>query len=253
MNVIDYVVDRCRASFSPPCTTPASTSTAARSTLDTEGATIETIEPDWRYELLGIITDPNIAYILMLVGVYGLILEFYNPGTGIGGVVGIICLLLAAFALQMLPINYAGLALIIVGLALLVAEAVSPSFGIFGVGGVVAFLIGSLILMDTDLPGYQISIPIILGFTVATAGTLILIVGATIKASRSAVTTGTEAMVGGDARVLSDFEGEDGFTGRVRAFGEIWQAKSDDALAEGNNATITAVDGLTLAVRKKDS
>ena len=134
--------------------------------IDTTEADIEFIEPDWRYELLGVITDPNVAYILLMIGIYGLILEFYNPGMGIGAVVGVICLLLGAFALQMLPINYAGLALLIVGIGLLAAEAFSPSFGVFGVGGVIAFVIGSIILMDTDLPGYQISYPIIAAFAV---------------------------------------------------------------------------------------
>ena len=121
--------------------------------LDLEDAEVSLIEPDWRHEFLALITDPNVAYILLMIGIYGLILEFYNPGMGLPGIVGVICLLLGAFALQMLPINYAGLALIAVGIGLMVAEALSPSFGVFGIGGVVAFVLGSIMLMDTDVEG----------------------------------------------------------------------------------------------------
>ena len=213
-------------------------------TLSLADADIEHIVPDWRYELLGLITDPNVAYILLMIGVYGLILEFYNPGTGIAGVTGIICLLLGAYALQMLPINYAGLALMIVGIGLLVAEAFSPSFGVLGTGGLIAFIFGSIILMDTDLPAYQISLPIIVAFAAASAGLLIFTTGAAIKARNSAVVSGTEGMIGQQGVVIDSFEG----SGHIRAFGEIWQASSATPLVRGNTVTITDVDGLTLGV-----
>lgn len=122
-------------------------------------------EQDWRFSLLSVITNPNVAYILMLIGIYGLLLEFYNPGVGLPRVLGGICLVLAMYSLQMLPVSYAGLALILLGIALMVAEAFSPSFGIFGLGGVAAFSLGSIMLMDTEVPGYQIALPLIIGIS----------------------------------------------------------------------------------------
>ena len=207
---------------------------------------IEFIEPDWRYELLGVITDPNVAYILLMIGIYGLILEFYNPGIGIGAVVGVICLLLGAFALQMLPINYAGLALIVVGIGLLAAEAFTPSFGLFGVGGGVAFVVGSIILMDTDLPAYQLSLPLIAAATTLSVLILVFALGAAIRARRLRSTTGKESMVGGTGRVVAEFTGE----GRVSAFGEVWQARGAAGVVFPANSrvSITGVDGLWLEV-----
>lgn len=214
--------------------------------IDTSEADIEFIEPDWRYELLGVITDPNVAYILLMIGIYGLILEFYNPGVGIGAVVGVICLLLGAFALQMLPINYAGLALLIVGIGLLAAEAFSPSFGVFGVGGVIAFVIGSIILMDTDLPGYQISYPIIAAFAAISVGIALFAVGAALRARKARSATGKESMIGGRGEVIDDFEGE----GRVRAFGEVWQARGEEPLERGDRVEIVGVDGVWVHVAR---
>ena len=213
-------------------------------TLETADSEIHRIETDWRYELLSTITDPNVAYILMMIGLYGLILEFYNPGIGVGGIVGIICLLVGAYALQMLPINYAGLALIIVGIGLMVAEAFTPSFGILGVGGLAAFVIGSIILMDTDLPGYQVSMPIIAGVATASAALVFLTVGAAVRARMASVVSGAEAMIGAEGEVLDDFER----AGRVRAAGEVWQSRSHEPLEKGARVTVTAVEGVRLEV-----
>ena len=213
-------------------------------TLETAASEIHRIETDWRYELLSVITDPTVAYILLMIGIYGLILEFYNPGMGVGGVVGVICLLLGAYALQMLPINYAGLALIVVGIGLMVAEAFTPSFGILGVGGVAAFVIGSVILMDTDLPGYQVSVPIIAGIATASGALVFLTLGAAVRARRASVVSGAEAMVGAEGEVLDDFDGD----GRVRAAGEIWQVRSREPLEKGARVKVTAVEGVRLDV-----
>jgi len=213
-------------------------------TLDLANPNVTHIEPGWRYELLALITDPNVAYILLMIGIYGLILEFYNPGMGVPGVTGLICLLLAAFALQMLPINYAGLALILVGIALMVGEAFTPTFGVLGVGGAIAFVIGSIILMDTDLPGYQISTPVIAAFSAASLALFAFAIGAAFRARQEAVITGMEGMIGQPAVVLEDFSGR----GRVRAFGEMWQAQSSVPLTEGTKVRIAAIDGLVLTV-----
>ena len=214
--------------------------------IDVSEPNIEIIEPDWRYELLGVITDPNVAYILLMIGIYGIILEFYNPGVGIGAMVGVICLLLGAFALQMLPINYAGLALIIVGIGLLAAEAFSPSFGLLGSGGVVAFVFGSIILMDTDLPGYQISASVIVATAVLSVGVMVFALGTALRSRKMRPASGKESMVGGQGRAVDAFTGE----GRVRACGEVWRARGPRGVAfeKDGRVTITGVDGLELTV-----
>ena len=217
----------------------------------TSDAAVEFIEPDWRYELLGVITDPNVAVFLLMIGFYGLIFEFYSPGVGFGAVVGIICLLLGAFALQMLPINYAGLALIVVGIGLIATEAFTPSFGVFGVGGVIAFVVGAIMLMDTDLPAYQISKPVIAALAALSVALVVFVLGAAVRARRARAASGRESMVGGRAEVVEDFQGK----GRVRAFGEVWQAESDadEVFEKGTRVTIAAFDGLTAVVEKPQS
>ena len=217
-------------------------------TLETADSSIHRIETDWRYELLSTITDPSVAYILLMIGIYGLIFEFYNPGTGVGGVVGVICLLVGSYALQMLPINYAGLALIVVGIGLMAAEAFTPSFGVLGVGGVAAFVIGSIILMDTDLPGYQVSMPIIAGVATASGLLVLVTIGAAVRARAASVVSGAEALIGAGGEVLEDFERD----GRVRAAGEVWQARSPEPLEKGAHVTVAAVDGVTLEVVRAD-
>jgi membrane-bound serine protease (ClpP class) len=218
-------------------------------TLDLEGAEIVTIEPGWRYEFLALITNPNIAYILLMIGIYGLILEFYNPGFGLPGVTGVICLLLAAYALQMLPVNYAGLALMLVGIALMVAEALTPSVGVMGVGGAIAFVAGSIILMDSDLPGYRVSIPIIAAFAASSVGVFLIGVGAAVRARTGHIVSGREAMIGSTAVALEDFER----LGTVRAFSENWQAESPRPVRKGARLRVTAVEGLLLKVEPEDT
>ncbi len=214
-------------------------------TLDLTDATIETVVPDWRDELLAVITNPNVAYILLMLGLYGLVLEFYSPGLGVPGVVGVICLLLGAYALQMLPISYAGLALLLVGIALMVAEVVTPTVGVLGTGGVIAFVAGSIMLFDSELPGYRVSQPLIGAVAVASAGLFMLGLGAAARARRLRVSTGREAMLGAPAVALEDFAE----SGRVRAFSESWQAHSPQPVHTGDKLRITRVDGLVLTVQ----
>ncbi|QUJ70358.1 nodulation protein NfeD (plasmid) [Photobacterium sp. GJ3] len=205
-------------------------------------------EQDWRFKLLAVITNPNVAYILMLIGIYGLLLEFYNPGVGLPGVLGGICLLLAMYSLQLLPVSYAGLGLIILGIILMVAEAFSPSFGILGFGGIVAFVIGSVMLMDTEVPGYQIALPLIIGLTVTSALFTFVILSLLLKSRRKPVTTGVEMLAHDEGRVVSGFPGE----GRVLVEGEIWQARCDAPLGIGQTVVIKRVDGLCLYVEAKE-
>ncbi|MBF7053018.1 nodulation protein NfeD [Halomonas sp. KAO] len=211
-------------------------------TLATAELTVERFDPDWRTELLAVITNPNVAYFLMIIGFYGLIFELSNPGSLVPGTIGIICLLLALFAFQVLPVNYAGLALILVGLGLIVGEALMPSFGILGIGGIVAFVIGSVILMDADT--LNISLPMIGGIALLAAGLMLWVVTRFIGLRRRPPRTGHEELVGSEALVLEDFTDQ----GHVRLMGERWRARSPTPLARGQSVRVTAVDGLTLEV-----
>ncbi|PQJ71604.1 serine protease [Vibrio jasicida] len=205
--------------------------------------------PDWRAEMLAVITNPNVAYILMLIGIYGLLLEFYNPGIGLSGVLGGICLLLAMYALQMMPVNYVGLGLLLLGIALMIAEAFNPSFGILGLGGVVAFVLGSIFLMDSDIPGFQIALPLIFGIAVFSTGLIVITVGLLLKIRSKKATTGLETYPGKLAIVSDDFV--DG-TGRVQLDGALWQAKAEQKLKQGDHVTVVKIKGLTLTVKPSD-
>lgn len=216
----------------------------AERVLGVAGAQIAYLQPDWRTEFLAVITNPSIALILMMIGIYGLIFEFSNPGFVLPGVAGAICLLLGLFALQLLPVNYAGLALILVGLAFMVAEAFVPSFGALGIGGVVAFVIGGLILIDTDLPGFGIPVAFLATMAIASALTVFLIVAMALKARRRPVLGGREEMIGSSAEALNDFEGE----GWVRMHGESWRATSAVPLTRGARVRVVRTDGLKLEV-----
>ncbi len=213
-------------------------------TLSTENANLVRIEPDWRNRLLSVISNPNIAYVLMLIGVYGLIYEFSNPGAILPGTVGAISLVLALFAFQALPVNYAGVALILIGLALMIGEAFVPSFGVLGLGGMVAFIIGSVILIDTEAPGYGISLPLIVSLAVVTTLTLVLLVGMVIKFSRRPVVSGGEGLIGARGLAIGGFARD----GSVRVHGEVWRARTDRSLQEGQSVRVTGREGLTLLV-----
>lgn len=217
--------------------------------LDTQGMFLEQMEPDWRNRLLSILTDPNVAYILMLIGIYGLIFEFSNPGALIPGIMGAICLLLALFAFQVLPINYAGFGLILLGLALMIAEAFAPSFGALGIGGVVAFVIGSIILMDTDVPGFGVSLPLIGTFALVSSALFTIVLVMALKARRRPVVSGQEELIGAMAEVVNDFSDE----GFVHLHGENWTAYTTTPLQKGQTVRVTKMDGLTLWVEPHES
>ncbi len=212
--------------------------------LATRDLPIQRVKPDWRTELLAVITNPTIAYGLMLVGIYGLLFEGYNPGAVFPGVVGTICLLVALFAFQVLSVSYAGLALVALGVGMIIAEFFFPAFGSLGLGGLIAFVVGSLILFDTDVPGGNVALPLIAA--IATVGGLVVvgIVYIAARALRSPVVTGVEGMVGESAEVVQDFTGR----GRVRYRGELWNARCKDELHAGQTARIVKVEGLTLWV-----
>jgi len=216
----------------------------AEQTLRTAGSPIQAVEPDWRSRLLAVITDPSIAYILMLVGVYGLFFEFSNPGFVLPGVAGAICLLLALFAFQLLPVNYAGLGLIILGIAFMVAEAFVPSFGALGIGGVLAFVIGSVMLIDTEVPGYGIPWLVIVPMALVSALFVFLVAGMALKARRRPVVSGSEELIGSVGEVIDGFERE----GWARVHGENWKVRSQVPLGPGQKVRVLRRDGLTLDV-----
>jgi membrane-bound serine protease (ClpP class) len=212
--------------------------------LATRDLPVQRLKPDWRTELLAVITNPTVAYGLMLIGIYGLLFEGYNPGAVFPGVVGTICLLLALFAFQILSVNYAGLALVVLGVGMIIAEFFFPAFGSLGLGGLIAFVVGSLILFDTDVPGMNIALPLI--GAIATVGGLIVvgIVYIAARSMRRPVVTGVQGMIGDNAEVLQGFTG----VGRVRYRGELWNARSATQLQAGQSARIVKVEGLTLWV-----
>ncbi|HYE35447.1 nodulation protein NfeD [Methylocaldum sp.] len=214
-------------------------------TLDLTGAVVEAIDPDWRSRLLAVITNPNVAYILMMIGVYGLILEFYNPGSIVPGTVGVIALLLAMYAFQVLPVNYAGLALIIVGIGLMVAEAFAPSFGVLGLGGIAAFIIGSVILIDTDkMPGVGLSWSVIAAFALTSLMFFGFAIGLILRSRHKAVVTGREELIGAVGTALENFTE----IGRIHVRSEIWTARTEVPVHKGQRVSVKGLDGLILSV-----
>jgi membrane-bound serine protease (ClpP class) len=216
-------------------------------TLSTTGIQIYVEEPDWRTRFLEVITNPNLVLILGMIGIYGIILEFYNPGGGVPGVVGVICLLLAGYGLQMLPVNFAGIGLVLLGVSLMVAEAMVPSFGVFGIGGVIAFVIGSIILFDTEIDAFRVGRPVIVGMAAVSAGFIFVTIHLAMKMRKKTVVSGQAAMIGSIGEAIEDFEQE----GMVRVQGELWQATSARPVSKGDDVRITAVSGLHLNVEKE--
>jgi membrane-bound serine protease (ClpP class) len=216
--------------------------------LMTAHAAVVVLEPDWRGRLLAVISDPSLALVLMLIGIYGLLFEFMNPGFVAPGVIGGVCLLLALWGLQMLPVNYAGLALLLLGVALFVAEAFVPSFGVLGIGGVAAFAFGALLLIDRGVPGFGIPLPLIGALTLVSATFVIGVAGMAVKARRRPVVSGTERLLGASGEVLEFDRGQ----GWARVEGERWQVRADATLLPGQRVRITRVDGLTLDVSPLD-
>ncbi|WP_423393856.1 NfeD family protein [Burkholderia sp. LMG 21824] len=236
----------------------SATTTAGTVRLATAHAPLVVVEPDWRSRFLAIIADPNVALILLTIGIYGLFFEFANPGFVLPGVVGTICLLVGLFAMQLLPISYAGLGLVLLGLGCLVAEAFLPTFGVLGFGGIVSFTIGALMLIDTDVPGYGIPWPVIA--SLALGGGLLVagVSSVALRARRRPVVTGAEAMVGSIGEVLDDGlladqpHGAAGpapsAAGWARVHGERWRVASSVPLAAGCRVRVTGRQGLLLTV-----
>ena len=219
--------------------------------LQTIGAPLISLEPDWRTRLLAVITNPSVALILMMIGIYGLIFEFSNPGSGVGGVLGGICLILGLYALQLLPVNYAGVALILLGIAFMAAEAFLPSFGILGIGGVAAFVFGALILIDTDVPGFGIPLALIISLALSSALFIVLIVSMALRARGRLQVSGDTPLLGSRVAILA-VQADNPCSGWVQLQGERWQVQSDTPLAPGQQVQIQARKGVQLNVIAAD-
>jgi len=212
--------------------------------LATANLEVVAAPPDWRTRLLVLVTNPNVAFILLLIGVYGLIFEFLSPGAVAPGLVGAISLLVALYALAFAPINYAGAALLLLGIALMVAEVHIGAFGALGIGGIAAFVIGALMMFPARTPGFTLSGAVVTGAAIVSGVLLLLVLGALLHSRKRPVVTGSEALIGAEGETVSWQGGE----GRVRVNGEIWLARSDASLAAGNRVKIVGRDGLVLRV-----
>ncbi|WP_314962254.1 nodulation protein NfeD [Bradyrhizobium cosmicum] len=213
--------------------------------LATQGAVIETIDPGLISRFLAVITDPNVAFILLMVGIYGLIFEFMSPGAVAPGVVGTICLLLGLYALNLLPINYAGLGLMLVGIALLAVEAFNPTV-VVGLGGVIAFVLGAVMLIRIEAPGYRLSWSVIAVVAAMFTGFVLVVLSALRRARRGPLRVGAQAMLGLAAEVL-DWSGNEG---HVFTHGERWQARGADSFKPGERVEVADIIDLTLEVRR---
>jgi membrane-bound serine protease (ClpP class) len=214
-------------------------------TLHTRGLAVLAQPPDWRDRLLSAITHPSVALILMMIGIYGLIFEFSTPGFGVAGVTGAICLLLALFGLQMLPVNYVGLALIVLGIALLIAEVHLSAFGVLGVGGIVAFVAGAVLLFDRDVPGFGVPLPLIVGLATGSAALVLLTASLALRARRRPVVSGREQLVGAQGEVDS----VDAAATWAMVNGERWKVASAQPLVPGQRITVLGSHGLVLDVQ----
>ena len=214
--------------------------------LSTKESVVMTFEADWKSRFLSIITDPNIAYILLLIAMYGIFFELMNPGAIVPGVIGVISGIIALYALNMIPFNYAGLLLILLGIAFMVAEVFVSGFGVLGIGGVVAFAFGSLLLFDADTLGSSVSLPLVIAFSLVSLAFFILVMRLFIRSRAAKVVTGAEEMIGAVGEVV----GADGDEYRVRCHGETWRATSDSALNVGQNVHVVGRSGLVLHIKE---
>lgn len=215
-------------------------------TLQFANVSIREYEPDWRTRFLAIISNPTLAYLLLLAGIYGLVLEAFHPGAMLPGIVGGICLLVGLYALQLLPVNYAGLALMVLGVGLMVTEVITPSIGAFGIGGVVSFVFGSILLFDTDVPGYQVNLGVIAGLAASAAALLSMILWLVMRSRRAPRFSGDEQLLRASG-VLIDAIGADG-EGWARVLGERWRVHSELALPAGAHIRVVRRHGLLLWV-----
>ena len=212
--------------------------------LATAGLTVEQAPPGWRTELFALVTDPDVAFILMLIGIYGIVLEFFDPGAVAPGLIGVISLLVSLYALAFIPINYAGAALVLIGIGLMIAEVHIGTFGALGVGGIAAFVIGALMMFPERAPGFALSAAVVIGAAIASAALILLMLAALLRSRKRPVVTGGEALIGAEGEAVTWQESE----GRVRVQGELWLARAKAPLLAGTRIKVVGRDGLVLFV-----
>jgi membrane-bound serine protease (ClpP class) len=220
---------------------------AGRLKLALAGAKIERLEPDWKSKLLGVLSNPTVAVVLMMIGVYGLFVEFTSPGFGVPGVAGAISLLLGLYAFQLLPVNWAGVALLLLGAALMIAEVFIGGFGVLGVGGIIAFVVGGLMLFDPDAVGYGIPLSVLVAIAVTSAAAIFAFGAFALRSRRRPVVSGREQLAGARGTVVAVQDGE----AWALVEGERWRVRAAQPLAPGDRVRVRAVEGLTLAVDKE--
>jgi len=247
LNIIDYVIPSIDSLLALLDGLEVETDWGTK-TLHTRDARYEMIPMNWREKFLDLLSDPNIAYIFMMIGMYGILFELYSPGTIFPGVVGAICFILAFFAFQTLPISYAGVLLILLGIILFLLEIKIMSYGLLSIGGTVSFILGSLMLIDSPLPYFQLSWKIIMPTAVFTAAFFIFVISMGLRAQRRKPATGKEGLIGEIGVAETDIDPE----GEVSIHGEIWKAVADEKIGKGTNIKATAVKHLKLKVKKAD-
>jgi membrane-bound serine protease (ClpP class) len=244
--VVDYVVPHIDSLLSTVDGLEIEVLSGKR-TLSTKNARIKSFDMSWRQRLLAILSDPNIAYILMLIGIYGIFFELYNPGSILPGVIGGICLILALYSLQTLPVNYAGVLLIVFAIVLFLLEIKIPSYGILSIGGVVSLIIGSVMLIDSSLPFFQISWKVILGAAITTTLFFLFAIGLALRTFRKKPTTGKEGLVGEEGIVIEDLKP----MGVIEVHGEIWKAIAENRIKKGQTVQVEEVDSKHLRLKVK--
>ncbi len=246
LGVVEHVARDLQELFAQSAGTEIELQSGRTVTLDLEGARVSAVEPSFAEEILFVITDPNIAFLLMNLGFIGLLVSFYNGLEPITAVAGLICLIVGLYALNTLPVNYAGAALILLGLALLVAEAFLASSGLLALGGLVAFAVGALMLVDTQSEAFRLDWRLIAAVTLGLGASIFLVVSYGLAAQGRKVTTGGAEIVG-QIGVVQEWSGREGW---VHVNGETWKATSSDDLKAGDAVKVVAVDNLTLRVKK---
>lgn len=221
------------------------TTAAGTVTLDTSGIVVREYQRGFRVKFLEVLTNPTLAYILLMIGIYGLVFEGFHPGGVLPGVVGAIALLLALYAFHLLPVNFAGLALIILGIVLFVTETFVHAYGTLSIGGLAAFVFGSIMLMNTSVPGFQVPLGLISGVSVAAAIIIVVTLWIAVRAHRKPVVSGTEELESSQGQAISDFTGG---SGQIMIHGEIWNAQSDAPIRSGDSVKVLRRDGLKLIV-----
>ncbi len=216
-------------------------------TLALAQAPVETIQPDWRTQILGVLSNPMLAMVLMVIGVYGLFVEFTTPGFGVPGTAGAIALLMALYAFHMLPVNWAGVALLALGAVLMISELFLPSFGAIGVGGFIAFVVGGLMLFDSDQPAFDVGWPFVVGLALTSAIAIAAFGAFALQSRRRPVVSGREDMLGAPGIVIAVDPG----AAWAEVHGERWRVRSSASLAHGDRVRVASVDGLTLDVTKE--